>query len=81
MLNPTVNDSPATTVVIWADGKPVREMDADMFADADAAMTDQWITDVRQFTFVKAVPHQPVPESPEVAHARMDDEACRITWG
>ena len=21
-----------------------------------------------------------VPESPEVAHARMDDEACRITW-
>lgn len=22
-----------------------------------------------------------VPESPEVAHARMDDEACRITWG
>lgn len=43
------------TVAIWADGKPVREMDADMFADADAAMTDQWICDVRQFTFVKAV--------------------------
>lgn len=24
--------------------------------------------------------HQLVPESPEVAHARMDDEACAITW-
>lgn len=22
----------------------------------------------------------PVPESLEVAHARMDEEACRITW-
>ena len=43
------------TVAIWADGKPVREMDADMFADADAALNDQWIFDVRQFTFVKAV--------------------------
>ena len=24
--------------------------------------------------------YQLVPESPEVAHARMDDEACAMTW-
>ena len=69
------------TVAIWADGKPVREVDADMFADADAAMTDQWICDVRQFTFVKAEEYSGgpvVPESPEVRQARLDAEACAL---